>query len=74
MKHFLVDPRINPSADNNGAIRYASLNGHCKVVKLLLADPRVNPSADDNYAIIQASGNGHTKVVKLLLAAYVVRR
>jgi len=56
---------VNPSANHNYAISYASENGHTEVVKVLLADPRVDPSAHDNYAIRVASANGHTDVVKV---------
>jgi len=59
---------INPSRNDNKAIRYASSNGHAEVVKLLLADPRVDPSVYDNYSIRYASLNDHVEVVKLLLA------
>ena len=40
---LLADPRVDPSADNNYAIRWASRKGHDKVVKLLknhFAKPR----------------------------------
>ena len=39
---LLNDPRVDPSADDNYAIRCASENGHVEVVKLLLNDPRVD--------------------------------
>jgi len=69
VKFLLSCSRVDPSADNNYAIRLASYNGHDKVVALLLADSsgRVDPSAKDNYAMIWASRNGHDKVVALLL-------
>ena len=65
---FLKLTDIDPSANDNYAIRKASENGHAEVVKALLADPRVNPSAEDNSAICMASEEGHTDVVKVLLA------
>ena len=40
---ILADPRVDPSADNNFAIRIASEKGHMDVVKVLLADPRLSP-------------------------------
>jgi ankyrin repeat protein len=61
------DPRVDPTAFYNEAIRLASENGHLKVVQLLLRDDRVDPSDDNNYAIRWASSNGHLKVVQLLL-------
>ena len=63
---MLTDPRIDPTAGYNRAIRWASENGHEKTVKLLLAYERVDPSAEDNIAIIKASEKGHTDTVKLL--------
>ena len=62
-----LDEGVDPSAQDNRAIRWASYNGHIEVVKLLLTDKRVDPSAQDNFAIRWASGNGHTGVVRLLL-------
>jgi hypothetical protein len=63
---LLNDPRVDPSADSNYAIRWASENGHVQVVKLLLNDPRVDPSAYNNHAIRSASWKGHVEVVKIL--------
>jgi len=42
---FLANSHVDPSADNNWAIRTASAEGYTDVVVVLLADPRVNPSA-----------------------------
>jgi ankyrin repeat protein len=65
---LLLDPRVDPTADDNAAIQLASECGHDSVVKLLLADPRVDPAADDNSAIRYSSIYGEDSVVKLLLA------
>lgn len=65
---LLQDPRIDPSADNNIAIRIASASGYSKLVKLLLADGRIDPSANESEAFRNAVLHGHTEVVKLLLA------
>ena len=67
VKLLLKDPRVDPGADNNYAIKWASRNGHVEIVKLLLKDPRVDPSVDDNYAIKWAADNGHVELVELLL-------
>jgi len=40
---LLSDPRVDPSADDNAALRSASEFGHTDVVKMLLADARVAP-------------------------------
>ncbi len=65
---LLADPRVDPSTQDNEAIRWASKKGHLDVVQLLLADPRVDPSVQDNYAIQWASECGHDAIVRLLLA------
>jgi len=67
VKVLLNDERVDPSADDNYAIRYAAENGRSEVVRLLLQDGRVDPSADDNYAIRNAARNSNTEVVRLLL-------
>ena len=58
---------VDPSANDNYAIRLASQNGHVETVKLLLEDNRVDPSANNNYSIKEASRNGHMEIVKLLI-------
>ena len=60
-------PQIDPSIQNNYAIRYAAENGYPDVVELLLKDSRVDPSAHYNWAIRWAALNGHKDVVELLL-------
>ena len=67
VNRILLHNRVDPSADDNDAIRSASYNGHGDVVKRLLLDERVDPSADDNWAIRFASYNGHGDIVKRLL-------
>ncbi len=64
---LLEDSRVDPSAKDNYASRWASYYGHIEVVNRLLEDPRVDPSAVDNYAIRLASINGHIEIVKRLL-------
>jgi hypothetical protein len=54
---------VDPSAEDNAAIRVASEEGHTEIVRLLLQDPRVDPSAD---AIKIASANGYEDIVQLL--------
>ena len=41
----MSNPRVDPSAKCNEAIRKASENGHVQVVKSLLKDSRVDASA-----------------------------
>src|SRR5690349_2933275 len=66
IKLLLNEKRVDPSADNNDAIRIACMNGYLDIVKLLLDDERVDPSANNNFAIIYACKNGHFDIVKLL--------
>jgi ankyrin repeat protein len=58
---------VDPSANDNSAIRWASFNGHISVVDRLLQDKRVDPSVNDNSSIRMASENGHISVVDRLL-------
>ena len=64
---LLQDPRVDPSVDDNIAIRIASEKGHMDVVKRLLQDPRVDPSASRNQAIRFASMSGRAGIVGRLL-------
>lgn len=66
VKYYLTKG-INPSSNDNRAIRIASDKGYLEIVKLLLEDSRVDPSALDNEAIRYASCGGHTEIVKKLL-------
>jgi ankyrin repeat protein len=63
---LLRDKRIDPSVQDNYAIRFASANGHKDVVELLLRDKRVDPTAYNNFAIHQAKKNGHPETVSVL--------
>ena len=44
VQELLKDKRVDPSANNNYAIRWASEKGHLEVVQELLKDNRVDPS------------------------------
>jgi len=59
--------KVDPSINNNYAIRYAALNGDVELVKTLLQDPRVDPSDNDNSTIRHAALGGHDLIVYLLL-------
>ena len=58
---------VDVSADDNYAIRYASIHGQLEVVKYLSGLEGVDPSVDDNAAIRWASERGHLEVVKFLI-------
>ena len=62
---LLKDLRVDPSADNQYAIRFAAYNGHLQVVETLLKDSRVDPSANNQYAIRWASHNGSARSADL---------
>src|SRR3990172_3508532 len=46
VNRLLEDDRVDPSDNDNYAIRWASLKGYLNVVNKLLEDDRVDPSAD----------------------------
>lgn len=62
-----IDKGVDPSADNNFAIRWAADNGHLAVVESLLQDHRVDPAISDNFTILLAAKNGRVKTVVTLL-------
>ena len=66
---LLEDPTVSvdPAANNNDPIQWASENGHLAGVDRLLQDPRVNPAAEKNLAIRWAAKNGHLAIVDRLL-------
>ena len=63
----VADKRVNPSADSNSPIRWASRRGHAEVVKLLLKDKRVDPSVKNQQAFSKGLVRGHTGVLRVLL-------
>ena len=59
---------VDPSVDNNHAIKSASLFGQLEVVRLLLEDPRVDPNECHlNSPLELACDHGHIEIVRLLL-------
>jgi hypothetical protein len=66
-----VHPEVDPSVDDNSAIRTACFMGHHEIMKLLLTDSRVDPSANENEAIVEVCNSSAYErdiVVQLLLA------
>jgi ankyrin repeat protein len=59
VKLLLADPRVDPTINNNNAVRFASEESHVEIVKLLLNDPRVDHTA--------VSFMGNLEMVKFLL-------
>lgn len=65
MVELLLDnPEIDPAANNNEAIRLASMKGHDAVVQLLIEDVRVEPVP---VCLADACYGGHTDVVISLI-------
>jgi len=60
--------KVDPTIENNRAIRDASFNGHTEIVKYLLSNPLVDPNAENSDALLSAIANGHTDIVQLLIA------
>lgn len=69
IKKLLEDPEVDPSFNDNEAIRVASMLGLDNVIQLLLHHEKVDPAARDNEAIRVAAGNGHLAAVQVLLAS-----
>jgi ankyrin repeat protein len=63
---LLENRDLDPSFDNNFAIRFASQNGHTAIVEALLRHPKVDPAACSNHSIQRAAHGGHLTVVQLL--------
>jgi len=67
VKRLLENPLVDPSRNDNEAIRLAASKGYREIVELLMADPRVDPSANDNEALRLAGSKGYASIVDLLL-------
>jgi ankyrin repeat protein len=64
---FLQDGRIDPSFNQDFAIRVSSQLGFLSIVEMLLNDSRVNPGCKENEAIGNSCSNGFLEITKLLL-------
>ena len=67
IKVLLEDDRVDPSVEDDLAIRTAAEEGAAHIVELLLKNERVNPAAKNNEAFRQAVRYGHEDTVKILL-------
>ncbi len=65
VKLLLTHPKVDPSVQNNYAIRYACHGSIDKIIKMLVADPRVDPNA----VIGDIISDSRIDTVKLLLAS-----
>ncbi len=59
---------INFQHQNMSALRWACLNGHENVVKLLI-EYKVNHTGSNSYGLLSAAYKGHCQIVDLLLSA-----
>jgi hypothetical protein len=69
IRYLIKNKSVDPSTNDNIAIRWASEKGHYEVVKLLLSDTRVDPNVDDKYALRWANYYRHKEIVNLLMGA-----
>jgi hypothetical protein len=63
---ILLSTGVDPTSDDNLAIKKASRKGLINIVTALINTGQVDVIASDNYAIRKASEFGHHNVVKLL--------
>ena len=64
---YLLNQGVDPSINDNDAIREASWKGNPHIVRRLLQDSRINPGAKHNDALSKAVNWEHIDIVKLLL-------
>jgi len=64
---LLDTQKVDPSVNDNKAIKDAADRGYIEVMKLLLADKRVDPAIDDNLILKWAVEDREVEVVRLLL-------
>ncbi|KAJ3209676.1 hypothetical protein HDU67_006006 [Dinochytrium kinnereticum] len=72
VRFLLFTGRVDPTADDDLAIRDACERGYPEVVLILLKFsnpryPKVDPVSRSNYGMRMASQNGHAEVVRILL-------
>jgi ankyrin repeat protein len=66
VNYLIHDFEVDPSFENNWALRNAAQYGQHKIVESLLCDDRVDKNVNNNEALNLAIHNGHTKVIELL--------
>jgi hypothetical protein len=71
---LLSDSRVDPTVEDNVAIRIASRRGHAEVVRSLLEDPRVDRYSRNDEAMRGARQNGYEAVVRQLLQTRSCKR
>ncbi|KAJ3017184.1 UNVERIFIED_CONTAM: hypothetical protein HDU68_011815 [Siphonaria sp. JEL0065] len=68
VKLLFCDPRVDPSANDDIAIKCAVYYSRPAIVKLLLTDPTVDPTVDNDFAVITACETGNMEILQRLLA------
>jgi ankyrin repeat protein len=63
---YLINLGVDPTTEDNYAIRWASQKGYLEIVRLLLKHG-ADPTDNKNEAIRMASREGHLEVVRLLI-------
>lgn len=58
---------MDPTVNDNFAIKRACYKGHVDAVRWLLEDGRADPSDNENLAVVIACYYGHSEVAQLLL-------
>ncbi|KAJ3327148.1 hypothetical protein HDU76_012314 [Blyttiomyces sp. JEL0837] len=60
---------VDPTADNNHALRWSCQHGYTDITRLLLQDQqsKVDPTVDNNFPIRIAAGSGYLDIVKMLV-------
>jgi len=66
VKFLLKNESLDPSSNDNYAIKTAVKNGHTELVKELLKDDRIDPTVDSNDSIKIAFRRNFFEVVKVL--------
>lgn len=67
IKSLLQNNKINPSANNNYPLLWATMNGHLDIVKILAEDKRVDLTVNNNAPIRYAMMHNHKDIVKFLI-------
>lgn len=68
-QRFVKDLRINPTWNDNAAIRWAAANDHLSVVQLLIEDGRVKNSNGVFHAVKSAAESGNKEMLCTLIAS-----
>ncbi len=67
VERLLKDPRVDPSANDQAAIKWSAYCGYTDIMEILLQDPRVDPSVNNQSALLCAVPNGMLTTVERLL-------